>query len=283
MKERAKRMLKRFGLYETAVRVYCRAELLQVKARDGGAYLASPFVNAPYLLPGAGDGMPLPPIRLVHLVTNTYSYRWFLESGALGTSCLVGILAKNGLALENFSSILDFGCGCGRMMRHWTHLRGPRLHGTDYQDGLVGWCRLHLPFAQFQKNRLTAELPYDDGTFDFIYAISVFTHLPEELGSAWVAELRRVLKPGGFLYATFMGTTRAPHLRTELRRAWEAGNLMVTGGEMAGENACAAYHPERYVREVFARGFRVVDFVPGGAKDANQDVVLMCREDAERE
>ena len=280
MKQAVKRALKRLGAYESAVRAYCRVEKLYVKGRDVGAYLASPLGNAPYLLRGAGDGLALPPVRLVHLVTNTYSYRWFLESGKVGTTCMAAILAKNGYAIGGFSSILDFGCGCGRMMRHWSNLQGPRFHGTDYQDALAGWCRVHLPFAHFDTNRLSAGLPYEQGSFDFIYAISVFTHLTEEMGLAWMKELRRVLKPGGLLYATYMGTTRAPHLRAELREEWRAGGLVVTSADTAGENTCAAYHSERYVRDVLARGFRVVDFIPGGARDANQDVALMRREDA---
>ncbi len=44
----------------------------------------------------------------------------------------------------------------------------------------------------------------EDGSFDLIWAVSVFTHLAETW-SAWLLELHRVLKPGGILLATFMG------------------------------------------------------------------------------
>jgi ubiquinone/menaquinone biosynthesis C-methylase UbiE len=57
-------------------------------------------------------------------------------------------------------------------------------------------------FAQFEVNGLAPPLAYEANHFDFIYALSVFTHLPESLQTAWMSELARVLKPGGYLLMT---------------------------------------------------------------------------------
>ena len=40
-------------------------------------------------------------------------------------------------------------------------------------------------------------LPFDNEFFDFIFSISVLTHIPEDMQFAWLAELNRVLKVGG--------------------------------------------------------------------------------------
>lgn len=77
------------------------------------------------------------------------------------------------------------------------------------------------------------------------------------------------------MYLTFMGVSRAPHLRQELRALYDSGNLVVIGEEDSGKNICAVFHPEQYVRNKLAKGFRILDFIPGGAKDANQDVYLL--------
>src|SRR6185503_21358796 len=45
-------------------------------------------------------------------------------------------------------------------------------------------------------------LPHSRGFFDVVYAYSVFTHLPEDVQTHWLAEISRVLKPGGVLVAT---------------------------------------------------------------------------------
>ena len=165
-------------------------------------------------------------------------------------------------------------------MRHWNDLKGPKLYGSDYNPRLVKWCDSNLPFAEFAVNSLESGFNYEDEKFDFIYAISVFTHLTEKMGFFWIRELDRVLKPGGIMYLTFMGTTRAPSLRKELRECFEAGQFVVTGAEHTGRNTCAAFHPERYIRNVFAKGLNVLDFVPGGATDAFQDVFLLQKKSA---
>ena len=58
---------------------------------------------------------------------------------------------------------LDFGCGCGRVLRHWAGLEGPAIHGSDYYERLVGWCAANLPFVTASVNDLAPPLRYDDG------------------------------------------------------------------------------------------------------------------------
>ena len=102
---------------------------------------------------------------------------------------------------------------------------------------------------------------YGDETFDLIYAISVFTHLTEELGRAWIAELRRLLRPGGLLMFTVHGRACLPYLTRRERAGYERGELIVQFAEAAGANICAAYHPEPYV-ERLTSDFEVLEFAP---------------------
>jgi SAM-dependent methyltransferase len=49
----------------------------------------------------------------------------------------------------------------------------------------------------------TVRFPYDDASFDFVFATSVFTHLLPDAGARYLVESRRVLRPGGRLFATW--------------------------------------------------------------------------------
>ena len=231
--------------------------------------------NEPLRMNGAPDGLPLPPPEMIRLVAGIENTAVFYWGGVLGARWIKGILAKNGLDINQFGAILDFGCGCGRVMRHWESLTGPQLFGTDYNPYLIEWCRRSLLFAQFQTNALAPPLSYEDGQFDLIYTISIFTHLEERLQMLWMEELKRVLKPGGKLLLTVHGLTHLKQLNVEQRARFEAGDVVVSRPEHSGDNECGAYHPEAYVRRSLAKEFVVVDFVPGGAKDANQDVFLL--------
>jgi SAM-dependent methyltransferase len=103
----------------------------------------------------------------------------------------------------------------------------------------------------------------------------VFTHLPEDLQQAWIQELARALKPGGFLLITVHGDSHLHQLSQEEQREFQSGQLVVIHEDLGGTNFCGAYHPEQYVRHHLARGFEVVDFVPVGARDADQDIYLL--------
>jgi len=220
------------------------------------------------------DTPPLPPPRLVYLVTGQYKIEQFLANGMLGSKCIRGILAKNGLDIEAFQSILDFGCGCGRIMRYWSNLPHCRLYGTDYNASLIEWCRHALPFAQFSVNPLHGPFEYKDGQFDFVYAISVLTHLDFPGQHFWMNELLRVLRPGGYLYLTVHGNPGG-HLTPEEQKGFEAGNPVVFGEGHVGSNICTAFCPESYMRKVLAKNFTVIEFIPIGAEDAGQDVYLL--------
>jgi ubiquinone/menaquinone biosynthesis C-methylase UbiE len=178
--------------------------------------------------------------------------------------------------MEQLGSMLDFGCGCGRVARCWAGLTRTKVCGTDYNADLVAWCAANLKFGEFGVNSLAGPLKYQDGRFDVVYAISVFTHLPLELQLSWIDELVRVTAPGGHLYITVLGT----HHQSKMSAAeWEAfgrGEMIVQWDRYPGTNICRVFHSEKYFRENLARGVTVVDFVPGGAEDADhQDVFLL--------
>ncbi len=224
---------------------------------------------------GAPDGLPLPPLELIYTIGQEYDLDHFYRQSVLGAESIQTILASRGADIASFSAILDFGCGCGRLLRRWKALNGTQVYGTDYNERLVEWCRASLPFARVSVNPAASRLTYEDDKFDFIYTISVFTHLSEEVQHFWIRELGRVLKPGGYLYVTVLGSTRLHQLRPEERTRFESGELVLRNTRYSGKNVCEAFHPERFVREKLADGLTVLDFVPGGAQDANQDVYLM--------
>jgi len=73
----------------------------------------------------APDKLPIPPARFRIKVTGTADIDWFLTSGELAFNSMVTVLSWRNIDLENLKSVLDFGCGCGRVLRYWFnyHLR----------------------------------------------------------------------------------------------------------------------------------------------------------------
>jgi SAM-dependent methyltransferase len=221
------------------------------------------------------DGFPIPPAELNFLVSKNYETD-VADFFAIGRACADSVAAavtRAGRDMTQLGSILDFGCGCGRVIRH-LHRLGPQLHGTDYNPCLIEWCQRNLLFARFDLNGLQPPLRYRDGTFDLIYAFSVFTHLPEGLQFSWMAELRRVLAPGGYLFMTTHGEPYARmYLSAASQRRFEEGLLVVHDEELAGTNECGAYHPRQYVAETLASDFDVIEHIPGKIIDLSKAMI----------
>lgn len=218
----------------------------------------------------------VPPGKLIYLVAGHRNAKAFLDGGRSANETIRSVLLKNNVDVARLENVLDFGCGVGRIMRHWSTTQGPAWHGTDYNSDLIEWCKSHLKFCEFRVNALSGQLPYDAETFDFIYAFSVFTHLGEPLAEFWINELSRVLKPGGFVYLTTHGEYYLSVLTAEERAQFQSGKLVIREQARSGSNLCAVFHPPSYVRENLARNFEVADFIPSGAKgDSMHDVHLL--------
>ena len=223
------------------------------------------------------SGKPaVPPSKLIYLVAGHRSASAFLAGGLSANEAIRAVLARNDLCMEQFGSVLDFGCGVGRIIRHWNGAQRPVLHGTDYNSDLIEWCRANLQSFEFRVNTLAGALPYDSETFDFIYSFSVFTHLREPLQFHWIDELSRVLKPGGYIYLTTHGEYYLTALNTAEQEQFRSGELVVREEEESGSNRCAVFHPPSYVRNTLTRGLTVADFIPCGARgDSMHDVHLL--------
>src|SRR5918996_914927 len=110
--------------------------------------------------------VPLPPGKLIYLVAGHRDAEIFLESGRSMMQAIRRLLNKHDVKIEELGDILDFGCGVGRIMRHWSTTEGPRWHGTDYNPQLIEWCRNNLKFAEFRVNTLSGQLQYEAESFD---------------------------------------------------------------------------------------------------------------------
>lgn len=225
--------------------------------------------------------LPLPPPRLRHLVAGTEDLDVFLQLGRRGFDALMNSLHTAGVTPSDLGPVLDFGCGVGRVLRYWRNVPGVEVHGTDVNPEGIGWAKENLRFAQVSTNRLEGPLEYPDGAFGLIYALSVFTHLPERMQYYWFFELLRVLRPGGFLYFTTHGAWYRRHLTPAQQADFDRGHPVVIDEARAGSNFCAAYHPEAAMRGLIAgiRGTRLAEFKQqGAAGNPQQDSWLVQKQ-----
>jgi 2-polyprenyl-3-methyl-5-hydroxy-6-metoxy-1,4-benzoquinol methylase len=210
-------------------------------------------------------GVALPPSPLRVRVTGTADIFSFLDGGEKAAATVRNLLSRQGVEVAGLGSILDFGCGCGRVLRHWRGLKRTAVHGCDTNADLVRWCQAHLADAEVRVNAREPPLEYGTGQFDVIYAFSVFTHLPAAAQQAWLAEFRRILRPSGHLIFSSHGSHYQDRLSPAEEARFDRGELVVRHVWASGTNYCNTFHPECWVRKVLLDGWEVLDFVPCGA------------------
>lgn len=240
--------------------------------------------NLGYRLAPSLDGYPLPPPELVELVIGTRELAWYQLGGLFMQQAIGTLLRRNGRPWELHPRILDFGCGCGRIVRWLAALKGHcQIWGSDYNPRLVEWCRTHLAdIAQFTVNQADPPLPYADSQFSLVYSYSVLTHLSRDRQEPWFRELARVTEPGGELVLTVHGRRCAMRMEfaPEQLAELEREGILVFAEERSGENICGAYHSESYMRGLDRFGLELVEFLPGGARDASEQDLYLFRKRA---
>jgi ubiquinone/menaquinone biosynthesis C-methylase UbiE len=92
-------------------------------------------------------------------------------------------------------SALDVGCGIGLTdQKLLPHVR--QLHGVDIASCEIDRARQNCPGGHYQAYDGRA-LPFDDNCFDLVFAICVLHHVPPKAWPSFLAEMTRVVRPGG--------------------------------------------------------------------------------------
>lgn len=224
----------------------------------------------------------LPPPKLRYQVHRALDEGSYLAVGQLVAKQFADLLESLGVVSES-RRLLDFGCGPGRVLVPLGQ-RLPQLkyYGCDTNDAAVLWAQKNAcqigSFSVIQPGNKT---PYCTNYFDLIICTSVFTHLDEEMQDFLLAELFRILKPGGLLFATVHGEKTFRHcsekemeelngsgfaFRVEQRRWFKLDQLPAYYQ--------TAFHTEEYIRSHWGKHFKIADFIGGGLADYHDLWVL---------
>jgi SAM-dependent methyltransferase len=156
------------------------------------------------------------------------------------------------------------------------------LYGTDIDAEAIEWLQNNnAKIAEFSVNPNIPPTSFEDNKFDFIYSISIFTHLPEKMQFAWLEELKRISKPGGYLLVTVHGENHHKNLPAPKREIMEAKGFYYNDDADLTEGLPSfyknAYHSANYIKKEWGVYFDVIKIIPMGL-DNHQDIVLLRKQ-----
>jgi ubiquinone/menaquinone biosynthesis C-methylase UbiE len=267
MKSALKKVLSELNLIDAARNLYNSAKTIN------GQLLLSE-IN--YRRNGLPDNYPAPPSDLIFLIIGLRWATVYWNGGKEVYNEVENVLRKNSIKLGDTGSVLDFGCGCGRIIRHfYFNNKNLRFFGSDYNPVLINWCRENLSFADFSVNQLSPPMNYGNENFNMIYARSVFTHIGADLQKSWMKEFHRVLKAGGYLYITTHGESTFRNLDKNVIDELTQNQIAVVNDAIAGDNKCTVFQTKKFFENNLMNGFELIDFIPAGTQNKmSQDIYL---------
>ena len=192
--------------------------------------------------------------------------------------------------------LLDFGCASGRVIRHFAAQGDAKeIWGTDVNARHIRWLAEFMPTNVIPvANHCIPTLPIADGSMDLVSAFSVFTHI-DTFETAWLAELRRILKPGGIAYLTIHNEDTWDILKGEidnpknrlvqsmigvdasfaerLQGPLPEGRMIIRTTHL-GPYRAQVFHSNNYIKNVWGRFFEVLEILP---KHHVRQTVLVLR------
>jgi SAM-dependent methyltransferase len=248
---------------------------------------------------------PFPPVELMQNVSGLTNEQDFAKHGS---DIYIALSEASPKPLSAYRSILDFGCGCGRLARMFKG-HPHDVQGCDIDRRHVDWINANLPPIKATLSSVLPPLPYPDNKFEAVISISIFTHLNEKSQDEFLSELHRVSAPDGCLFLTVHGERALQRAVNEqrihdmlsmdeglfqkAREQFAAGQHafilqqghLTTAQSPASKNELISvpfeygitFIPENYIRSHWGRWFHVADYKHGGIHDFQDIVVLTPR------
>jgi SAM-dependent methyltransferase len=177
---------------------------------------------------------------------------------------------------------LDFGCGSGKVMRHFLpEAADCELWGCDIDKRSIDWINAELspPLHAFANDE-APPLDQPSASFDLVWSVSVFTHLTDHW-AGWLSELHRVLRPGGLAIMSFLGGAMYEVWTDE---AWDPdriGMTVLNHGQDWELGGPTVFHSPWWLREHWGRAFEIVQMREGIAPREHGLVLLRRRSGVE--
>ena len=223
------------------------------------------------------EGFVPPPGWIMYDAFGDVDYCAYHNSGK-GAARAIANTALPHLGSKRQARILEWGCGPARIVQHIPRdfeALTPTVYATDYNRRTIRWCKDAIPNINFDVNELNPPLPFETAAFDFVYCVSVFTHLSENSHYEWLKELRRVLAPGGVAMITMHGDKFRANLLPLERAAYDQGQIVVRGAVKEGSRIYSSFHSPAFMRQFLGESNIVLhDPNPDPAISGGQDVWL---------
>jgi SAM-dependent methyltransferase len=208
------------------------------------------------------------------------AFHYYFFTGGLVATRTRDYLVKQGVD-PGQSSLLDFGCGYGRITRYFA-LVFREVVCSDLEPAMIAFAKEQFGVDGFVSAVDLAGVAFPPQRFDVVFSFSLFTHLNPEIWPAWFWALSERVRPGGHLllttrspeFARRKGETFAEGERIQFRAKNETGTRL--DARIYGQTTAS----RDWVESVAAQRpgeLEYLDHFPSGSFDLYQDMHVFRR------
>jgi ubiquinone/menaquinone biosynthesis C-methylase UbiE len=186
----------------------------------------------------------------------------------------------------SLSHVLDFGGATGRFARHVPQaMPSATVTIADINHNHILWCNEYFGPAvrAVEVSQYCCHFPLPDNSVSLCVGLSVFTHIDRH-ESGWLAEMHRVLEPGGYAYVTIHSEdtwVRLPALKSmtgmkldpQFKALYQAHPTNLQAERLVFNyqpgtiyHYCNTFFHTDYIRRVWGKWFDVVNVCQGWKK-----------------
>jgi ubiquinone/menaquinone biosynthesis C-methylase UbiE len=198
--------------------------------------------------------------------TNQLNYKKYFEQGKLAAKEIF-LWTEPYLQME-VPTILDWGCGTGRVIQHLhQYLPYALLYGSDSNLAMIEWNSKNLSGIHFTAIQSMPPSIYPSKYFNLIIGISVLTHLSKKATEEWIIELHRIMQTDGLLIVSTHGRYFMQQLFASEKKQLQATGFFEKSfsvtKNMIGKRKNTSYHTKGYIVEIIRQYFKIVTYYDG--------------------
>jgi SAM-dependent methyltransferase len=204
---------------------------------------------------------PTPPDSLL-FETGSLHYHSYQISGQEAAAEIESLCKV--FSVSPIQSILDWGCGVGRVTRHLpSYFPNANIVGADANPDCIQWLQNNIPAIQWLQSNAADQGETLTGTYHLIIALSVLTHLPANEQTNWLKKLHNLLHPEGLVWLSTHGKAYLHQLTHQQKKQLSEQGIITLGADKKGNRQMRTYHTYPGMKLLFGRDWEIVMFYDG--------------------
>jgi len=205
--------------------------------------------------------MPIPPDFLLY-ETGKLNFSHYHASGNSAASEIHALYAIFGQS--PIQSILDWGCGVGRVTRHLPiYFPNANIVGADANPDCIQWLQNNIPEIQWLQSNAADRGETLTGTYHLIIALSVLTHLPANEQQHWLEQLHSRLHTNGLIWLSTHGSTYYHQLTSKQHAQLLEKGMLTLGSNQEGSRGMRTYHTYEGMQQLIHQDWELLLYYNG--------------------